>query len=128
MTDERLRWTQQEAELARLRALVEGPGVGIVLHSEGVIRDANESCARMFGYASSADLIDRHIGDFIAERCLPEVFRHIRAGSEEPYRVFGRTSQNEEFPIEIRGSSVDYAGETMRRAVVIRVHEPQRPA
>jgi PAS domain S-box-containing protein len=81
---------RKQAELAlaeserRARKLLEAAFAGIVIHSDGIIRDASAGYAELLGYEPS-ELIGRPVAELVAEESRAEVDRRIALGIEEPY-------------------------------------------
>jgi PAS domain S-box-containing protein len=101
----------------RLRRFFEATVEGIAIHEDGVIVDANQSLADMFGYPL-AELLGRHILDLAAPESRDEVRRHLLAGDERPYEATGRRRDGSTFPGEIRGKTITHRGRTARVAVL----------
>jgi len=101
-----------------LRKLTEGSFEAIVLHEEGVIRDANNQYYEMFGY-NPEELAGK---DAISLTTTPESMENIRKqislGNLGPYQVTGVKKDGTKFPMEIRVKLTDYKGHEMRMAVI----------
>ncbi len=84
---------------ARFRALIEATFDGYVIHEDGVIRDANEGFARMFGY-DRPEVVGKRITDFVAETQRESVAKLIRSEEREQYETMGLGRDGSVFPIE----------------------------
>ncbi len=102
---------------ARLRGFFEAAFEGIVIHRDGVILDANESCARMFGYRPE-ELIGMRVLDLAAPQTREEVLRRIRGGDGRPYEGVGLRKDGSTFPGEVCGKDVTYQGRPARVTAV----------
>jgi PAS domain S-box-containing protein len=103
--------------LARHRVLAEAAFEGLAIHDAGVIVDANEAFAQMFGY-EHAEVIGRNALDLTAPESRETVVEHIRSGSREPYEAIGLRKDGSRFPGELRGRAVSYRGRAMRATAV----------
>jgi PAS domain S-box-containing protein len=113
--EDELRRTEQalrESE-ARYRRLSEAAFEGIAVHRNGVIVDANEAIARMFGVAPD-EVLGRPALDFVAPESRELVGEAIRTGRDGPYRAVGRRSDGSDFPVEVRARSASHDGEPVR--------------
>jgi PAS domain S-box-containing protein len=107
-TDRALRESEE-----RFRRLSAAATEGIAIHEKGIILDANEALARMFGYE-----LPEMIG-MNAEKCAtPEswktILSKIAGGSEEPYEVVGVRKDGSTFPCELVGKPFRYHGKEVR--------------
>jgi PAS domain S-box-containing protein len=66
----------------RLRRLSDAAAEGILIHDKGVIVDANEAFARMFGY-DLFDLIGKTVDRFAAAESWPTITAHMASGSDK---------------------------------------------
>ena len=83
-TEERLRETEQ-----RFRVLCETSFDAIVVSVDGLVRDANQGCARMFGYEFE-DVLGRSLLDFVADESLENVRARVLNGIEGTYEFSGK--------------------------------------
>lgn len=90
---------------------------GICVHDSGIILDANQSLARMFGYELE-ELIGKSIIEMVASESRSEVFTRYSQGDEKPYSAVGLRKDGSTFPIEIYGQSVAYQGRAVRVAEI----------
>ncbi|MBI3184097.1 MAG: PAS domain S-box protein [Myxococcales bacterium] len=97
----------------RFRRLSEATFEGIALHDRGLILDANDQLAKMFGYAAG-ELVGKHAFDLAAPESRQEVEERIRSGSEEAYRAAGIRRDGSRVPLEVRGKAVRYKGRAAR--------------
>jgi PAS domain S-box-containing protein len=101
----------------RLRRFFEAAFEGIAIHEDGVIVDANQSLADMFGYPL-AELLGQHVLDLAAPESREEVRRRLLARDENLYETSGRRKDGSTFPLEVRGKSIAHRGRTARVAVL----------
>src|SRR5918998_492533 len=95
-TDEELRESEE-----RFRQLAEVAVEGIVIHDNGVMLDANESFARMFGYRLD-ELLGRNFLEFMTTPESREtIVSHIRSGKQGRYEVAGLRKDGSEIVVEL---------------------------
>jgi len=86
---------------------------GIAIHDRGIILDANEAMARMFGYERD-EFIGKNVLDFTAPESRDTLMQHIQASHEERYEATGLRKDGSTFIGEIRGKTIPYEGRTVR--------------
>ena len=100
----------QESE-ERFRRLSDATVEGIVIHDQGIILDANQTLATMFGYESPDELIGTSV---LESRVTPETRDSIRektlAGYEGAYEGVGIRQDGSTFPFEQEVSFASYRG------------------
>lgn len=118
---------RQQAEMAlresegRFRALVEQALAGIYIIQDDVFRYVNPGFARILGYDSPADVVDRlKVGDFAAPEDLLRVEANIRARlegivEESHYAFTALRKDGRGVEVEVHGRALEYRG---RRAVI----------
>ncbi len=113
---------QMERNLAhseeRFRKLSEATLEGVAISENGIVVDANQAMASLFGYS-----IEEFIGMNILEVAAPESHQlikdKIRSGYEKPYEAVGLKKDHSTFLMEICGKSIVYQG-TSARVTTIR--------
>lgn len=90
---------------------------GIAIHEKGVIIDANQAFAAMFGYEPSA-VIGMHVLDFAAPESRDLVLENVLSGYEQPYEATGQRKDGSTFAGEVRGKTISYEGRMARNASV----------
>lgn len=102
----------QESE-ERFRRLSEATDEGILIHDHGMIIDANQAIAKMFGYQT-----DELIGMSGFQLLVPEsrdiALKQIQAAYVEPYEVVGLSKDGSKFPIEIQAKLIPYQNRLVR--------------
>jgi PAS domain S-box-containing protein len=102
----------QESE-ERFRRLSEATYEGILIHEQGMIIDANQAIAKMFGYET-----DELIGMSGFELLVPEsrdiALKQIQAAYVEPYEVVGLSKDGSKFPVEIQAKLIPYQNRLVR--------------
>jgi len=104
---------QLQEQQARFRALSNAAFEGIVIHDNGHILDVNQMIETMFGY-SHAELIGKHVLDFVSPEHHELVSTHIRAGDEKPYEAQGIKKDGTVFPIEVQAKTMPYQGREVK--------------
>lgn len=88
---------------------------GIIIHEQGMILDANEAIARMFG-------TDSVIGRSVLEMLLPEererALSNMKQGIESPYETVGLRTDGTSFPMEVYPRQVTLGGRDVRVVAV----------
>ncbi|GAB4575357.1 MAG: hypothetical protein Kow0077_26460 [Anaerolineae bacterium] len=118
------RIAQLEAQLAetqaresRFRLFSDAAMEGILLHRDGIVIDANETLATMFGYPLDA-LIGSDALQLATPESRPVVMEAIRTRSTQPYRAVGLRRDGSTFPAEIVGRDLVVNGQPVRLAVI----------
>jgi PAS domain S-box-containing protein len=101
----------------RLRGFFEAAFEGLVIHDNGIILDANQRFADLFGYPL-AEVIGRSVLALGAPESRDDVRRHIRDGDEGPYEAVGLRQDGSTFPGELRGKPIIYRGRPARVTAV----------
>ena len=101
----------------RFRKLSEAAKEGIVIHQKGIIIDANEALARMFGYELS------EIIGMCAERLANldfwrTIVKSTSNGYDKPYEGVGIRKDGSSFYCQVVGKPYKYQGETLRVSVL----------
>ncbi len=107
----------QESE-ARYRVLASSTEEGVMILENGVVADANQAAARMYGGALQ-DLLGRPVLDFVHPSSLALVGEVMRNQSETPYEIRGLRKDGSDYPMEVRPKTVTRQG-LAARAVVLR--------
>jgi PAS domain S-box-containing protein len=109
----------------RFRRLSDAAEEGILIHDAGVVLEANEALARMFGYAVK-ELVGMSGDKLISEEYWPLVEENFTYGHDAPYEVVGVRKDGSTFDCEMVGKSYEYRGATLRLAVLRDVTERKR--
>jgi len=110
---------QAERELekseSRYLKLLEAVFEGLAIHDNGVILEANEGLAKLFGYP-----LDELIGKYAVDIAIPEhrerIVQNMRTGYDRPYEVEGVRPDGSRFHIELLGLPFMYRGRRVRVA------------
>ncbi len=105
----------QESE-DRFRSLSEASEEGIAIHDRGVIVDANEALARMFGYELS-EMIGTHARDYTTPEGWDLIASHIALEDEKPYVNIGLRKDGSTIRLELVGKQFQYRGKNLRVSV-----------
>ncbi len=114
---------QKKAELetkereARFHLLAEITIEGIVIHENGIIKDANPSLAKMLGYDQS-EVLGRNIIDFICPDDRAAVAESISQDSGRVLEISLLKKDGTIFLAEVEGKSMGTAGSRLRMAAV----------
>jgi PAS domain S-box-containing protein len=99
----------------RARTLSDAAFEGLMIHDRGVIVDANQRFAEIFGYSSAAELLGKRGLDFmLSEESRARVQERTAAGSDVPLQVTAIRRDGSPFPGETHGRTLEYMGRTLR--------------
>jgi PAS domain S-box-containing protein len=97
----------------RFKGLVEASFDGVAIHENGVIVEANQALAAMFGYPLEA-MIGLNGLDTAAPEYHDTILRHIREKNPRPYEIEAIRRDGTRFPVEMIGKDVIYQGRPAR--------------
>jgi PAS domain S-box-containing protein len=110
----------------RFRQLAELAVEGVVIHDNGLMLDANESFARIFGY-DLGELVGRNFLDFLTTPESREVIlQHVRTGSESRYEVTGMRKDGSAIVVELSARTMTWRGRKVRVGTVNDITERKR--
>lgn len=112
---------QAEEELLvaneRLDFLLTNALEGVFVHDCGVIVDANDQCARLFGY-EPREFIGVQIFDHTIPAAWESIREHTASGSVETYEVELTRRDGTRFFAETNGRAITYRGRSLRVATI----------
>ena len=100
----------------RFKLLSEATFEGICIHEQGVILDANQQFADMFGYTLD-ELKGMDCFNLIAPQSQEAVREYISTGLQEPYESYSQRKDGSTFPTEVRVREFQQDGKVLRFAV-----------
>lgn len=106
----------------RFRRLSESTFEGIIIHENGVIVDANQSLAKMFGYDIS-DIQGSNIFSFIEPNYHEMVLDKVRSEDDKMYEAVAINKDGKSFPVEVIGKPIPYEGRRLRVAAIRDISE-----
>ncbi|MDZ8108163.1 MAG: PAS domain-containing sensor histidine kinase [Nostoc sp. DedQUE12a] len=109
----------------RFRLLAEATFEAIAITEQGILLDANQTCAQMFGYEHS-ELVGMRVMDFTAPEYREQVMQKIRSGYEGIYETVCLRKDGTRFPVEIRARVMSYRGRTIRIAAIQDITQRQQ--
>jgi PAS domain S-box-containing protein len=90
----------------------------VLIHDIGVVLDANERFADMFGYTLD-EIIGRNVLDFLTDpSSTAEVRARMRAGNEDTYEMIGVRKDGTRIMLEGQGRAAMYRGRKVRVATL----------
>jgi PAS domain S-box-containing protein len=104
----------QESE-DRFRRLSDAAEEGIAIHDRGIIIEANEALARMFGYELH-ELIGINAEKLATPESWKTILKNISTMSEKPYEGIGVRKDGSTFYCQLVGKPYQYGGKTLRVA------------
>ena len=111
----------QESE-ERFRRLSEATFEAVVIHDQGVILDANQSFATMFGYELT-EIIGKNVLELAAPESRDLVRHNVQAGIETPYEADGLRKDGSRFSAELHGKAIPYQGRMVRVAALLDISD-----
>src|SRR5581483_2889218 len=99
---------------AKLTRMNESTTEGIAIHDKGVILEANQALARIFGFEKAEEMVGKNGLDFTAPEYRQLILNNIRSDHEEPYEVVGLRKDGTRFDCLISGRLIQYEGRTVR--------------
>jgi PAS domain S-box-containing protein len=109
----------------RFRLLSEVAEEGIAIHDQGLIIEANQALARMFGYKLS-EMIGMHAEKFADPESWKIAREHISKQSDEPYEGIGVKKDGSTFLCSLVGKPFKYQDRMLRVAVFRDLTERKR--
>jgi PAS domain S-box-containing protein len=98
---------------ARYRALTESAFDDIVLTEHGIVIEASEKFARIFGY-SPWELKGKPVADLVAPDYRDLVLQNRQSGYARPYELVCLRKDGSAFPVEVCGQTIPYHGRSAR--------------
>jgi PAS domain S-box-containing protein/putative nucleotidyltransferase with HDIG domain len=128
-TDEIPTKTDKDTELKlseeRFRLLSEAAEEGIAVHDKGIIIEANQALARMFGYELS-EMIGMHAEKLASPESWDIIREHFAKESDEPYEGIGLRKDGSTFECSLVGKPYKYKNSILRVAVLRDITERKR--
>jgi PAS domain S-box-containing protein len=121
------RWAEEalrESE-ERFRMFSEESSEGIVIHSDGLILDANKTAAKMCGYEPS-EVLGMSVLDFVAPESHDLIRKNTLAKYEGIYEAVGLRKDGTKFPGAINGKTFNYKGQESRLTLFRDITERKR--
>jgi PAS domain S-box-containing protein len=109
----------------RFRLLCEAAEEGIAIHDNGVIVEANQALARMFGY-ELPEMIGMYAERFSTKESWRIIKEHISTGDDKPYDVVGVRKDGSTFECLLVGKPCKYKDRIMRVATFSDITERKR--
>jgi two-component system cell cycle sensor histidine kinase/response regulator CckA len=113
---------------ARFRQLAEAAFEGLMIHERGVVLDANQAFAELFGFAGADELIGKSCLDVApltpeSKQVIREQLRHPRA---EPFEVSAVFPDGSLRVFETQGREIQFAGRKARVAAMRDITQRKR--
>jgi len=99
---------------ARFSRLADATFEGVVIHDKGIVIDANQAVADMFGIELSEVIGQDALQRWTSPEARENVLRHIRNGDEQPYETVASREDGSTFPVEICGKNITSGGTPLR--------------
>ena len=110
----------------RYRGLAAASVEGIIIHSQGIVIDANPALGRLFGYELS-EIIGANAVDLLAApESREELIQEMSKKSSGPYEVVGLRKDGSRIDVEITARSLSYSGSTVRVGAIRDITDRKR--
>ncbi|MBW7997147.1 MAG: PAS domain S-box protein [Candidatus Glassbacteria bacterium] len=109
----------------RWRGFADASFDGLLIHDSGVILDANERFAEMFGCAAD-ELRGTRVLELVAPESLEMVRERLMWQVAEYYEAAGRRKDGSTFPMEVSSREIAYKGREQRAMAVRDITERMR--
>jgi len=109
----------------RLRLLSEMAEEGIIVHDNGIILEANQALARIFGYDLS-EMIGMHMEKLADAESWKIIIEHMEKGYDKPYEGMGIRKNGSTFLCSVVGKPYQYKGRTLRVSVLRDITDRKR--
>jgi len=109
----------------RFRSLFEAAFEAIVVHSDGIILDANPAMEKLLGYQVS-ELVGRPVMSFVAPESRARVAAMIRTGASEPYEAYSLGKDGRIIDVDVVGRDYTYRGRSARVTALRDITERKR--
>lgn len=117
--------TELDESEERYKCLAEATFEGVILHSGGIILDANKAIEEIFDYRIS-EIKGQNILDFIAPEYRERVKQQLLSPNEAPHEIAVNRKDGRHLTLEIRGKYSRFKGEQVRVAVMRDITEKKR--
>jgi PAS domain S-box-containing protein len=114
ITERKLKEQALKDSQERYKFLSNATTEGIIVFREGIIIEANQSAARIYGYDSSQEMIGQVIPKMVAPQSLAEVQQKIAENYDKPFEIMAAKKDSTYFPAEVWGETVNYRGQPVR--------------
>jgi len=102
----------------RYRRLNEAAFEGLAIHEGGLILEANDAIAKMFGYESAGEFVGTHALDHVAPESREVLRRNMTSGFPGTYEAVGTRKDGQRILVEIRGAPSRYRAREVRLAAM----------
>jgi PAS domain S-box-containing protein len=101
----------------RLGAITEVAFEAIISEGFSIIQ-GNRKAHEMFGYEKMSDIMYKDLQKFVTEKSAKVMVENITKGNEEPYLIYGVKQDGSTFPMEVKGKTIEYFGQTLRVSAI----------
>jgi PAS domain S-box-containing protein len=110
----------------RYRFLSNATLEGVVAIQDGLVEEANQSAAQIYGYAKPEEIIGKTYSKLVAPEYLPEVQQLVAENYDKPYETLLVRKDGSYFPAEIQGKTLEYHGQLLRVGTVRDITERKK--
>ncbi len=109
----------------QLQRLANATFEGIAIHDRGIVLEANQAFATMFGY-EMPELIGKSIRSLVDPGSRDMVEPYLLASSERVFEITGLKKDGTLISVEVQGKTFPYQGRTLRVAAFHNITERKR--
>jgi PAS domain S-box-containing protein len=106
----------------RFRQLAEATFEGVAVHEEGMLIDANDRLATMFGYVLG-EVRGMSPLKLVAPASRELIAQNAQMKNEKPFEVMGIRKDGSTFPIEVCGKIIDHHGRSLNLMAIRDISE-----
>lgn len=110
----------------RFRSLSDAAIEGIAILEKGIVLEANNTLAKMFGYKTH-ELVGMSAANLVVPEARENILQKTLSGYMEPYEIMGLKKDGSTIPTQVRARMFEYKGR-LARVVVIRDLTEQKRA
>ncbi|MFT5686090.1 MAG: PAS domain S-box-containing protein, partial [Myxococcota bacterium] len=116
---------RNEEATARYQALLYANFEGVCLHQDGLLIEANQALADLYG-CSREDLLGMHVSALAAPEVLPRIKAIVSSGYDGAYETVALRHDGTRLPLEARGKAAIFRGQPVRVAAFRDLRERKR--
>ena len=98
----------------RFKVLSDATFEGVVIHRDGIVVEANQSAAELYGYNNPQELIGVNIRQHLTHQSLEVLQRWRSEGSQGSYEVTVVRKDGTHLPVIAHGKAIEYLGQPAR--------------
>lgn len=109
----------------RFRSLSDAAIEGIAILEKGIVLEANNTLAKMFGYKTH-EVVGMSATELVVPEAREDILHKTLSGYVEPYEIMGLKKDGSTIPTQVRARMFEYKGRLARVAVIRDLTEQKR--